>query len=58
MGSDPRRVKRETARLHPVAFGSVAAGSTRDSWSEISVARAGAINTRVKNGARSGGHHA
>src|SRR5207302_9770263 len=36
-GADPRRVKRETARPHPIAFGSVAAGSTRDSSSEISV---------------------
>src|SRR2546430_9169707 len=34
-GADPRRVKRETARPHPIAFGSVVAGSTRDSWSEI-----------------------
>src|ERR1051325_3720121 len=29
-GADPRRVKRETARPQPIAFGSVAAGSTRD----------------------------
>src|SRR2546423_10744564 len=36
-GADPRRVKREMARPHPIAFGSVVAGSTRESWSEISV---------------------
>src|SRR5256884_8972595 len=36
-GADRRRVKRETARPDPIAFGSVVAESTRDSSSEISV---------------------
>src|SRR3989442_5698041 len=49
-GADPRRVKRGTARPHPIAFGSVVAGSTRDSWSEISVAEIVAGGATIGSG--------
>src|SRR5689334_13477459 len=46
----PRRIKRETARPHPMASGSVTAASTRDASSEICVAETAAGGATIGSG--------